>query len=156
MRKISFALLILALSAPAVQAAGNVPLGLRMGYTSWHSINQMHLGAHAKLGELFQNVAFTPNIEVGFGDSATLVTLNGDVAYLFTELVTKPWGLYGGGSLSFNYFDYENADSQTDLGLSALLGTSYEFSNGNEGLVEVRLGIMDSPAFKLTFGYTFF
>ena len=134
----------------------NVAFGVRAGYTSWDNISQIHLGAHLKLGEIFPNVRFTPNIEAGFGDDATVIILNGDLAYSFTEFVAQPWNLYGGGALSFNYLDIKNFDSQTDLGLSALLGLDYSLSNGHEGMVEIRVGVMDSPDFKLTFGYTFF
>jgi len=134
----------------------NVAFGLRGGYTGWNGINQLHLGAHLKLGEILPSVNFTPNIEAGVGDDVTIVTVNGDVSYNFTELVEHPWNVYGGGSLSFNYFNPDGHDSSTDLGLSALLGLERTFANDRQAMVEIRLGIMDSPDFKLTFGYTLF
>jgi len=140
----------------ASRSASNTPFGIRAGYTSWESINQFHVGGHVYLGELWPNVEFTPNIEVGFGDSVTIVTINGDVTYLFTEFVGFPWGLYGGGSLSFNYINPDWGDSETDLGLSGLVGMTYTFANDHKGMAEIRFGIMDSPGFKLTFGYTLF
>lgn len=155
MKRILLIALVLLLTVPAVAAAGRPPLGLRAGYTKWDDLNQIHVGGHAKLGDLFPNIAFTPSLEVGFGDGATVVTVNGDIYYRATELIAKPWGLYGGGSLSFNWVDVD-AGSNTDLGLSLLLGTTYELSNSNELMAELRFGILDSPDFKLTFGYTFF
>ncbi len=134
----------------------NIAFGVRGGYTGWNSLSQIHLGGHLKLGELIPNVNFTPNIEAGFGDNATIITVNGDLAYNFTEFVSYPWNLYGGGALSFNYYDQDNIESKTDLGLNALLGMDYVLSSGNEVMVEIRVGVMDSPDFKLTFGYTFF
>jgi len=144
---ISLLLILTASSALAL----DIPMGPRVGYTNWNSLNQIHLGAHARLGELFPNVEMTPSVELGFGGDLTVLTINGDLVYKFTELAQDPWGFYGGGSLSLNYLD-----SDLDLGLSALLGTTYNLSNGNTVLGEIRLGILDSPDFKLTFGYTLF
>ncbi len=134
----------------------NTAFGVRAGYTGWDGVSQLHIGAHLKLGEIFPNVRFTPNVEAGFGSDVTIITINGDLAYNFTELVEHPWSLYGGGSLSFNYFKLDGFDSATDLGLSLLMGLEHTFANEHEGLVEVRIGVMDSPDFKLTFGYTLF
>ena len=135
---------------------GNSPFGIRAGYTSWKSVNQGHIGGHVYLGELWPNVEFTPNVEIGLGDDVFIMTLNGDVTYLFTEFFSHPWGLYGGGSLSFNLVNPQLGDTETDLGLSGLVGTKYTFANDHTGMAEIRFGIMDSPSFKLTFGYTLF
>jgi hypothetical protein len=133
-----------------------VPTGLRAGYTSWDEVSQMHFGAHAKLGDLFPNVQLVPSLEMGFGDGLTLVAVNGDLSYRFTELVSYPWELYGGGSLAFNYIKPRNVDSDFQLGLSGLVGLSKTLSGGNEIMFETRFGILDSPGFKATIGYTFF
>jgi len=157
---------VLTAPAPAQTAAeatdttdgvhSSIGFGVRTGYTGWNGINQIHFGAHLKVGELFPNVQFTPNIEAGFGDGATIITLNGDLAYSFTEFVERPWHLYGGGSLSFNYVKPDDIDSETDLGFSVLIGLERTFANEHQGLIEIRIGVMDSPDFKLTFGYTLF
>lgn len=148
-------LLLLILTASSSLAL-DLPLGPRVGYTHWNGINQMHFGGHAKLGELFPNVELTPSLEMGFSSGYTIVTLNGDLAYKFTELTSTPYELYGGGSLSLNYLDHDLLAGNMDLGLSALLGATRKLSSGDEVLGEIRLGILDSPGFKLTFGYTFF
>ncbi len=147
---------VLLIFATAPALALDFPIGPRVGYTSWDGINQIHFGGHAKLGELFPNVELTPGVELGFGDGFTIITVNGDLAYQFTELTAEPWGLYGGGSLSLNYVDHDQVDANLDLGFSALVGATLQLDNGNEVLGEIRLGILDSPDFKLTFGYTFF
>ena len=145
--------------APAQESSGSggtPKFGIRAGYTSWESISQFHVGAHYYAGEIWPNFLFTPNIEVGFGDSITVVTVNGDLAYNFTEFFTFPWSLYGGGSLSFNYVNPDWGDSYTDIGLSGLIGTTYTLANDHMAMAEIRFGIIDSPGFKLTFGYTLF
>jgi hypothetical protein len=134
----------------------SLPFGVRAGYTSWNGIDQFHFGGHVNLGELFPNVEFTPGFELGLGNDLTLLTINGDVTYNFTELVERPWKFYAGGSLSLNYLNPKVGGSDTDLGLSALVGGAKQFTNGHEGLAEIRIGILDSPDFKLTFGYTLF
>lgn len=158
------ALLVLAAPALAQDEGGSNPtlsrFGLRGGWTNWGSdwgdINQFHLGAHYLAGELFPNVEFTPNLEVGFGDGATVWAFQGDLAYQFTELVQKPWGFYGGGSLAFNVVDIDGFGSETDLGLSLIAGGKYDFSSGRQGMLEIRIGLLDSPDFKLTVGTTLF
>lgn len=146
-------------TAPAYQnqpASTDIAFGVRGGYTGWNGLSQIHLGAHLKMGEIFPNVQFTPNIEAGFGDDVSIITVAGDLAYNFTELVAAPWNFYGGGSLSFNYYNPKDGGSETDIGLSAVAGLDYTFANEHQGMVEIRVGVMDSPDFKLTFGYTLF
>ncbi len=141
------------------------PAGLRVGHTSWDGVSQIHFGAHMKLGEVFPNVDLTPGIELGFGDNVTIMTLNGDLAYQFTELASHPWGFYGGGSLSLNYVNFDLPDgaeawgvdsSDWQLGLSALAGVTRATSSGDEWMLEARFSLLDSPDWKLTLGYTFF
>ena len=145
--------LALLLTAAAAQA-GRPPLGPRAGYTSWNGTSQAHVGAQVKLGDIFPNFAFTPNFELGFGDDATILTVNGDLAYRMTEFFRAPWGPYIGASVAFIHV---NADgSSSDMGLSGLVGTTYTLNNNNEVFFEIRFSIIDSPDFKATVGYTFF
>lgn len=137
------------------------PIGVRVGYTSWESMRQMHFGADMKLGELMENISFTPGFEVGVGDDVTVLALNGDVTWSFSEMVNAPWGLYGGGSLSLIRADLagpnnETGDADTKLGLSALGGLTRRLDNGHDAMFEVRVGLLDSPGWKLTLGYSLF
>jgi hypothetical protein len=134
----------------------NTSFGPRAGYTSWDSLNQAHIGAHLKLREVFPNVNFTPNVEAGFGDSFTLVAFNGDLAYSFTEFVAYPWNLAAGGSLGLFYLNPDPGAADTQLGLSALIGLERSLANDHQVMFEIRVGLMDSPNLKFTFGYTLF
>lgn len=160
MRRFLLVLLTVALVAgaalPPAASGAFPPVGLRAGFTSWEEYSQFHFGAHMKAGDLFPNVQLVPSLEMGFGDGLTLVTLNGDFSYRFTELVSYPWALYAGGSLSLNYINPDDLESDLHLGLSALAGLGKSFANGDEIMVELRFGILDSPGFKATLGYTFF
>ena len=152
MKLLVLLVLMVALLA-ALPAAASPPLGARAGITDTGNITQIHLGMDARMGEILPNVEFTPNIELGLGDDATILSLNGDIAYQFTELVTSPWGMYGGGALSYHYNDFKN-HSDANLGLNLLFGFTKIFTTGHRGMAEIRLGILDSPDFKLTFGYS--
>ncbi len=153
MKKIAILTLAISLLAGAAQATENIPMGVRAGFTS--GPDQFHLGAHAYTGELFEGVDLSPNIEIGFGSGFTTIALNADFTYSFTELVSPPWGFYAGAELGLIIMDHDLASS-TDLGLSALCGLTKLLDNGHTALAELKLGILDSPDFKITFGYTFF
>lgn len=156
MRRIAIVTLAVALIVASSAAAGMPPLGARAGYTSWEGFSQVHFGAHARMGDLFPNIAFTPNVELGLGDGLTVFAINGDLAYRVTEMASGAWEPYVGGCLSLLVVDTELGDADTDLGMSAVVGTAYELSSGNELLLEIRLGILDSPGLKATAGFTFF
>ena len=149
------ALLVCASTACAGEYARH-PLMVRGGTTHWNHLDQIHLGVQTDLGELRPSIALLPSVELGFGDSMTLLTINGDLVYRFTEVTTPPWGLYGGGGLSFNFMDADHGGSDTDLGLSAVAGLTREFANGHLGSFELRFGLMDYPDLKITFGYSVF
>jgi hypothetical protein len=146
-------------SAPVLaqdQAGTDIDFGVRAGYTKWDSIDQGHFGVYLNVDEILPNVMFRPNFEVSLGDVANLFIFNADVAYSFTEFVSAPWNLYGGGAFSINWVKFNGIDTDSSVGLNAMLGLEYELNNGHEALVEMRFGLKDSPDFKLTFGYTLF
>jgi hypothetical protein len=152
----------LLLAGPAAAQVGytdteaTYPIGVRAGYTSWEDVGQMHFGVDYRMGEIMENLSFTPNLEIGLGDNLTVAAFNGDVTWSFSEMVSAPWGLYGGGSLALIWADPEGGDANSDLGISALAGLTRRFDNGHEGLLEFRVGLMDSPGLKITLGYSLF
>lgn len=131
-------------------------IGLRLGYTSWEDVGQVHFGAHWRMGEVAENVSLTPNLEVGLGDNLTVLALNGDLTWSFSEMVSAPWGLYGGGSLGLIWVDPDGGSSDSNLGLSLLGGLTRHFDNGHDAMLEVRVGVLDSPGLKVTLGYSLF
>lgn len=131
-------------------------IGLRLGYTSWDNVGQMHFGVHARMGEIAENVSFTPSFELGLGDNVTVAALNGDVTWSFSDMVSAPWGLYGGGSLGFIWVDPDGGNADSNLGLSLVGGFTRTFDNGHDAMLEARVGVLDSPGLKVTFGYSLF
>lgn len=132
------------------------PIGVRAGYTSWENVDQIHVGVHVQLGEIMENLSFTPNLEIGLGGNQSVAAVNGDVTWLFSEMVNAPWSLYGGGSLALIWSDPEGAAANSDLGLSVLGGLTRRLDNGHDGFLELRVGLLDSPGLKVTLGYSLF
>lgn len=132
------------------------PVGFRAGYTSWENVGQVHFGAHVAMGEVMENISFTPNVELGLGDGLTVAAINGDFTWSFSEMTSGSWGLYAGGSLGLIWVDPEGGDANSDLGLSALGGLTRRFASGHDGFLEVRAGVLDSPGLKVTLGYNLF
>lgn len=152
--------LCLCLPAAAAIAQGDYelqyPIGVRLGWTEWENVGQVHFGAHMALGEMMENLYFTPNLELGFGDGLTVAAINGDVTWSFSEMTSGAWGVYAGGSLGLIWVDPEGGDANSDLGLSALGGLTRRFAGGRDGFLEVRAGVLDSPGLKVTLGYNLF
>lgn len=132
--------------------------GPRVGLTI--NPDQVHVGAHLDFGNFARHVRFQPNVEVGFGDDLTLVTLNADAAYRFSER-WDVWTPYLGGGIGLNFASAGdnglNDDTSTDLGASVLGGIDKGLSNGDRFFVEGKLGLIkESPDVMLTVGWTFY
>ena len=150
------ATLLLMLAVPALAATG---WGVRGGFT--FDPDQIHVGAHLEGGELFHNGIFLPNIEIGFGNDITLVTLNPELVYRFERRSSSGWGFYIGGGLGINFWSWDDHhpgrhDSDTDLGLNALGGINRRLGGGDFFFLELKLGLDDSPDAKISVGLTFF
>jgi hypothetical protein len=142
----------------AAAASADTAWGLRGGVT--FDPDQVHVGAHLNAGELFDNGYFLPNIEVGFGDGATLIALNPELVYRFDHRTKSSWGFYAGAGLAINIYSWDGGDdhgddSNTELGMNILGGMNRGLSSGNELFLELKLGVVDSPDAKITVGITF-
>ena len=140
MKRIILLTFALCLVASAASAAG---FGVRGGYTL--DPDQFHVGAHYDVGQIFKPMRLVPNIEIGFDDNYTLWAFNADLIWDITDSAFSI-----GGELGLNITDNDGG-SNSDLGLSVL--GDYRFSE--KWLVEVKLGLVDSPDVKFTAGYTF-
>lgn len=148
--------LMMILAAPSLaQNAPGPDFGARAGLS--FGPDQFHLGAHADMGALFTGTRLVPNVEIGFGDDLTVLSLAGDLLYDFPA---SPFSL--GGELAFLYTSI-NADlpagvddSTTDLGLSALADYRLALGNGKTLTLEAKLGLIDAPDLKFTVMYDLF
>ena len=140
------------LFGPAVTGAfAQGGAGLRAGASV--DPDQFYFGGHAELGPVVERLWFRPNLEVGVGSDITVFAFNGELAYFF-PLRNSDWSVYPGGGPGLNIvrFDRGPNDDDTDAqgGFNFLVGLAH-----NEGFFgELKLGVIDSPEFKIGFGYT--
>lgn len=129
-------------------------IGARAGYS--FSPDQFFIGAHMDLGQVVGPTRLVPNIEFGFGNDMTLICFNGDFIYDFEG---TPWGVGGELGLIYSSYDVPGLDdsfSDTNLGMSLLGDYRLVLGNGKTLLLEAKVGLIDSPDFKLTVGYDLF
>ncbi len=155
MKTTLFCVALLTLLAGPATADSLELWGVRTGLTKDNNFDQFFVGAHAAFGQPFPHIDFRPSVELGFGDSTTFLAVNGDLFYDFSELATPEWAFRAGAGLALNYYDFESGDSHNDLGLNVAGQVQRSLDNGNQAFVEIRLGIEDSPDFKLALGLNF-
>jgi hypothetical protein len=140
----------------AAEAEATVPWGLRIGYTGDDAFKQLFAGGYAEVAQPLPNTGLQPSLEFGFGDDVFVLAANLDLFYKFTELAKEPWSFYGGGGVALNLFDPDPGSSSTEFGLNLAGGVGYTISERNRLVAEVRVGLEDSPDFKISLGLTFF
>lgn len=145
--------LIVTLAIASTCTAADLGFGPRLGYTSSGSLDQVHFGGHVELVRFTPNLQLIPSLEVGSGDG-TLIALNGDVVYEFTELADGPWSFYGGGGPVLTRYDHGRFES-TDFALNLVAGVTRSVRADRHWFGELRLGLEDAPDLKLTIGLTF-
>ena len=157
-----FLLLILAaMTAPAMaQSSGSSSSGTSVGGVGLvagvsASPDQFYFGVNVMAAKVATNFWFRPGGEVGFGNSTTLVGLNGEFVYLM-DIRKSPWTAYFGGGPALNITTFHNdppAENNTEV------GPGFNFLAGirkSKGLFsEIKVGLMDSAEFKFGIGYTF-
>ncbi len=133
--------------------------GPRLGVTL--SPDQFHVGVHADFGDISPRVRLQPNFELGFGDNQRVAAINMEGFYRFFSR-WDVWNPYLGGGFGVNVWSFDSewhhhgfSSSHTDIGLNILGGVEKEISNGNRFFTELKVGLIDSPDLKITFGWTF-
>ena len=127
--------------------------GLRVGVSA--EPEQFYFGGHVDVSEIVEGFWFRPNVEIGVGNRRTLVGVNGEFVYLFTQR-RREWTPYAGGGPAFVVQSFRagppGSSRDTDV------GPGFNFVAGiqqNRGLLaEIKIGLMDSPEFKLGIGWT--
>ena len=131
----------------AASTASAQTIGLRVGASA--EPDQFYFGAHYETRPLVDRLRFRPNIELGVGDDVTTTALNFEVAYHFPD-TSGGWHFYGGAGPALNIYK-RNGDSDAEGGFNVLLGIEHR-----SGLFfEIKGGAIDSPNFKIGFGYIF-
>jgi len=132
--------------------------GPRFGFSS--TPDQVVVGGELNMHGPAPNWAFTPNLELGFGDNATVFAINGDLKYLF-DVRGSNMTPYLGAGITLNHTSVSNtfpvADfSSTDFGGNVIGGVQIPTRTGGQFFTEARIGMGDNiPDFKLMAGFKF-
>ena len=144
-RTLRVLLLLAGAAVVATPAYAQAGYGVRAGVSA--NPDQFFFGGHMETRPIARNLTFRPNVEVGVGDDVTLVALNIEFAYRL-PFNSKNWRLYAGGGPAANIYDFEGG-SNTEPGFNLLIGGQHR-----RGLiVELKLGLIDSPDVKFTVGW---
>ncbi len=150
-----FAFLLLPAAAwAAVQPNG---WGPRVGFSA--DPDQLVLGGQLEMGEIAPEIDFTPNLELGFGDDATVIAANLDLHYRF-QISRSQWSPYVGAGLGIAFIEV-NLDppfrdkSDTNVGGNLLLGAQVPTQAGSRFFAEMKFGLGDVPDWKLLVGWNF-
>jgi hypothetical protein len=153
--------LVLALGPAVAMAGPDTDVGFRgWGPRVGLSLNpdQLHFGAHLDFGNFARHVRFQPNVELGFGNNVTLLTVNAEAAYRFSS-AWDVWTPYLGGGLGANIKSVDiagSSTSHTDIGVNALGGIEKGLANGDRFFIEGKFSLNDVPDAKITVGWTFY
>jgi hypothetical protein len=135
----------------SISASAERNVGMVAGISA--SPNQFYVGGHVMAGQVTKDLWFKPNFEVGFGNSSTLVGLNGEFAYMLS-LTKSEWTPYVGAGPALVIQSFHH-----NTGNDSHVGPGFNFLGGvrkKKGVfAEVKAGALDSPSFKLGIGYTF-
>jgi hypothetical protein len=141
------ALAVLAVSAKPAEAQ---TFGLRGGLSV--DPDQLYVGVHSETGTVFERFVFRPNLEVGFGNDATVAAINGEFVYPFALDNGVPLYVGVGPAINIISFDRLNrSDTIVEPGVNFLVGFSFQTNY----FAELKVGAIDSPEIKIGFGYTF-
>ena len=149
--KISLTLIIFGLlfasSSPLLAQGGT---GLRVGVSI--DPDQIYFGGHFEAGPLMKRLWVRPNLEVGIGNSVTVVSLNFELAY-WIPLESRAWKAYIGAGPAANILIFDTPggrNSSVEPGFNVVMALAHR-----DGLfTELKLGALDSPDLKLGVGFS--
>ena len=163
--RILFFVLVGVVLVGASQLCESAELGLRrFGVRAGVSMNpdQFHGGLFLDAGRIVSDLRFQPSFEFGIGNGVRLGAVNLDALH---PLGGSAWRPYAGGGLGINFIDVTNGVGEArgfQLETVVNIVGGVEWGSGKPGsgssyryVVEGRLGLGDTPDFKLSFGLAF-
>ncbi len=141
----------------AANAAEIYGAGPRIGFST--DPDQLVLGGQVQVGEVAPDLDFVPNLELGFGDHATVIAFNLDMHYRF-HLNDTNWAPYLGAGVGINFIEvnlpapFEDV-SDTEVGGNFIVGAEVPTQSGSRFFSELKLGLGDIPDLKLLVGWNF-
>ena len=143
----------LALAVVGLLLYANVPADAQ-GFAVRGGLNvnpdQFYGGGQYEFGPLGERVWLQPNVEVGWGNDATLVAMNFDLTYRKPLQRNGIWTGYIGGGPAINWYRLDVYNTM-EMGMSAVAGLIH--SNGV--FTDFKVGFFESPQFRVGIGYAF-
>jgi len=135
-------------STARAQSPAQTEYGVRVGVSG--DPGQFVIGGHVETKPLIKHLTFRPNVEAGFGDSMTLVAVNFEFDWRFSN-PNHSWFIYVGAGPAAVWSHVDNGEGDFGGGFNFLVGVQHR-----RGLfVEVKLGAGHSPTAKFMVGYAF-
>jgi hypothetical protein len=153
LRVVLFTTLLTLLAAVTASAQSGGAVGIRAGVSG--SPGQFYAGLHYESEPFVEQLRFRPNLEVGVGDSQTLVAVNFEFTYNVPldngrRRGATLWSLYIGAGPALVIDRFTN-NTSTGGGFNILIGAQHR-----QGFfTELKVGMVDSPSVKFGVGYTF-
>jgi hypothetical protein len=152
----ALALLLAASTAAADEGVGLVGTGARAGFRL--DPNQLVLGGHLDLGDIVTNLRAMPNATIGFGDDATIVSIDPEVHYCFRDNPISPgtW-FYAGGGLDFLFWNPDDAGEKSvnRVGASLTGGISHSLSDSQSLMAEIRIVLVENSFVEIVGAWNF-
>jgi len=157
MRKLLIVLAALIVIPAAAHAESFSNYGLHLGFGD--DPDQVFFGGQFTIGDVGPNIDLVPMIDIGFGDDATIISLNGDFRYRF-DIGGQTWQPYAGAGIGVHFVSFDSSgplqdDSDTFGGGHFIVGIDAPTRSGNRFFTDLKLGIGDSPDLKIEAGWNF-
>lgn len=156
-RRLALALALAALVPAAARAGAFQTFGPHIGFST--GPDQVVFGGQLQMGDIAPQIDFVPGVDVGFGDDATVVSLNGDFHYRFV-VEGMTWQPYAGGGVAIHFISFDNPGPLSDRSFTRAGGTivggaDVPTKGGSRFFVEGKIGLGDGPDFKAMAGWHF-
>lgn len=145
-------------AATSLSAAANLGFygwGFRAGLSE--DPDQVVIGIHQDLGEVAPDLRLQPNLEAGFGDDLTILSLTIPVHYRLTadDRVITP---YLGLGVELAYVELDDPpgrgdDSKFEVSPDIIGGLEWSIASGNDLLIELHILPGETADFKLMAGW---
>jgi hypothetical protein len=153
--RLAFVTVLMLLPVSAFAAGSSTMFGPRLGVS--FSPDQFVVGGQIVFPEFAPNLNVVPNLELGFLDNQTTISMNGDFLYHF-HVAQSAWTPYAGLGIGINVTQFDGShgnDSDTNVGANLVGGASVPTRSGNQFFGELRIGLGDIPNLKLIAGWNF-
>lgn len=147
------ALFVCVLALGAQSASATSAFGVRGGLGI--DPDQGVIGLQSQFGDRkFKILRLAPSVDFGFGDNVTTVCGNLDLLAILSP-PGSGGGFYLGGGPTLAWSDFEDIESETEIGLSVVGGVRFALGDKNAYTAEVRFGVDDIPEIRILVGILF-